>query len=149
MLAGQLSSVLRTYLWRPSVKNILYLHVCGAYRTLSFPITHDLTILRSIPHFPLMSGVNSMSNFQRKFHISLEKYKKRTKKDLLTHSLAGRLEPCDSANSIITVFREHIQELNESQRSNEKWLEPTVNVLHAFSVGLGELEDFGSVRFRT
>jgi hypothetical protein len=45
------------------------------------------------------------------------------------------------------VLQEQVQELSQSQRSNTKWLVPTVNVLHAFSEALGE--GVGSVCFRT
>jgi hypothetical protein len=79
----------------------------------------------------------------------LKAYKKRTKKDLLKHPLADRLQTCDSASSILTVLQEQVQELDESQRSNErltKWLGPTVNVLHAFSETLGGV---GLVSIRT
>jgi hypothetical protein len=89
------------------------------------------------------------SNFQLVFYNALKAYKKRTKKDPLTHPLAGRLEACDSASSILTVLQEQLQELNESQRSNTKLLDPTVtvNVLYAFSETIGE--GVGSVCFRT
>ncbi|KAI0272092.1 hypothetical protein BGY98DRAFT_936788 [Russula aff. rugulosa BPL654] len=53
--------------------------------------------------------------------------------DPLTHPLADQLKACDSASSILTVLQQHVQELNQSQRNNLKWLHPTVNVLHAFS----------------
>ena len=111
---------------------------------LSFPLTHDPTIL------PLMSHTHSTSTsskFQLIFDNALKAYKKRTKNDPLTHPLAGRLEACDSASSILTILQEQVQELNQSQRSNLKWLEPTVNVLNAFSETLGE--GVGSVCFRT
>jgi hypothetical protein len=72
------------------------------------------------------------------FDNALKTYNKRTKKDLLTHPLADRLEACDSASSICTVLQEQVQELNESQHNNTKWLDPTVGVLHAFSETLGE-----------
>ena len=78
------------------------------------------------------------SNFQLIFDNALKAYKKRTMMDPLTHPLADRLETCDSASSIRTVLQEQVQELNESQRNNTKWLDPTVNVLHAFSETLGE-----------
>ena len=78
----------------------------------------------------------------------MKAYEKRTKNDLLMHPLAERLESCDSASSILTVLQEQLQEpnLNHSQRSNTKWLEPTVNVLLAFSDTLGE--GIGLVCFR-
>ncbi|KAN0126398.1 hypothetical protein V8E52_000038, partial [Russula decolorans] len=73
------------------------------------------------------------SNFQLIFDNALKAYKKRTKNDILTHPLADRLKVCDSADSTLTVLQELVQELNQSQRSNQKWLDPTVNVLLAFS----------------
>jgi hypothetical protein len=99
---------------------------------------------------PLMSHTHptsTSSNFKLIFDNALKAYKKRTKNDLLTHPLADRLEACDSASSILTVLKEQVQELNQSQRSSEKWLVPTVNVLYAFSETLGE--GVGSVCFRT
>ena len=115
----------------------------------SFPITHDSAVLSSIPHFPLMSHAHptsTSSNFRLIFDNALKTYQKRTKKDLLAHPLADRLESCDSASDVLTVLREQVQELNESQHSFTKWLDPTVNVLHAFSETLGE--GIGSVCIR-
>jgi hypothetical protein len=48
------------------------------------------------------------------------------------------------------VLQEQVQELDESQHGNERlmeWLDPNVNVLHAFSEILGE--GVGLVCFRT
>jgi hypothetical protein len=90
---------------------------------------------------------STSSNFQLIFNNALKTYKKRTKKDLLKHPLADRLQACSSPSSILTVLQEQVQELNESQRSNTKWLDPTVNVLHTFSETLGE--GVGSVCFTT
>ena len=89
----------------------------------------------------------STSNFQLIFNNALKAYKKRTKNDLLAHPLAGRFEACNSASSIRTVLQELVQKLDESQRSNGKWLDPTVNVLLAFSEKLGD--PVSSVCFRT
>ena len=117
---------------------------------LLFPITHNSTIIPSIPLFPLMSRAqptSALSNFQLIFDNALKAYKKRTKNDLLTHPLADRLKDCKSAGSILTVLQEQAQELNQSQRSNTKWLDPTVNVLYAFSETLGV--GVGSVCSRT
>jgi hypothetical protein len=88
-----------------------------------------------------------LSNFQIIFDNALKVYKKRTRKDLLTHPLADRLKACDLPSSILTVLQEQLQKLDQSRRNNEKWLDPTLKVLHAFSERLGE--DVGSVRFRT
>jgi hypothetical protein len=105
---------------------------------------------RPSARFPLMSHTHptsTLSNFQLIFNNALKVYKKRTRKDLLTHPLADRLEACDLPSSILTVLQEQLQELDQSRRNNEKWLDPTVKVLRAFSETLGE--DVGSVRFRT
>ena len=113
----------------------------------SFPITHDSTILPSIPRPPsgLMSHTHhtsaSSSNFDLIFDNALKAYKRRTNKDILTHPLADRLDRCNSASSILTVLQEQVQELNQSQHRNEiwtRWLDPTVKVLHAFSETLGK-----------
>ena len=87
------------------------------------------------------------SNFQLIFDNALKAYKKRTKIDLLAHPLASRLQYFNSASSILAVLQEQVQELNESEHSNVKWLDPTVNVIYAFSETVGE--GVGSVRFRT
>ena len=116
----------------------------------SFPIAHGPTILPSISHSLLMSHTQptpKSSNFQLIFDNALKAYKKRTKMDPLTHPLADRLDACDSASSILTVLQEQVQQFNESQRNNLKWLDPTMNVLLAFSDTLGE--GVGSVCFRT
>jgi hypothetical protein len=88
-------------------------------------------------------------NFQLIFDNALKTYKKRTKKDLLKHPLADRLQACNSASSILTLLQEEVQGLNKSQRNNErltKWLDPTVKVLHAFSDTLGEGISLVSIR---
>ena len=90
---------------------------------------------------------STSSNFQLIFDNALKAYKTRTKNDLLTHPLAHRLEACNSPSTILTVLQEQLQELNQSRRSNDNWLDPTVNVLHAFSETLGE--GVGSVCFGT
>ena len=77
------------------------------------------------------------SSFQLILDNALKVYKRRTKNDLLKHPQADRLQACDSPHSILTVLQEHVQELDQSQRST-KWLDPTVNVLHTFSEALGE-----------
>jgi len=110
--------------------------------TLLFPISNDPNIL-SIPHFHLMSRTYpafTSSNFQLIFDNALEAYKKRTKKDLLTHPLAAQLQDCRCPSSILDVLHQQVEELNQSR--NERWtmwLDPTVNVLYAFSETLGDV----------
>ena len=145
-----MSCVLRAYLWRPSVINMLYQQVPEAYRSYLPPLPTTLLSSSQFLTSPLMSHTHptsTSSNFQQIFDSALKAYKKRTKNDLLTHPLADRLKACDSADRILTVLQELVQELNQSQRSNQKWLDPTVNVLLSFSETLGE--GVGSVCFRT
>jgi hypothetical protein len=83
----------------------------------------------------------SSSNFQPIFNNALKAYERRTKKDLLAHPLAAQLQACNSPSSILAVLQQQVQELNQSQSSDEqltKWLDPTVNVLYVFSERLGE-----------
>ena len=147
---GQLSWTVVMCLARLSMALFSYFFIRKCVSLFSFLIAHDSTILPSIPHFPLMSHTHptsTSSKFQLIFNNALKAYKERTNNDLLTHPLADRLERCDSASSILTVLQEQVQELNRSQRSNTKWLDPTVNVIHAFSETLRE--GVGLVCFRT
>jgi hypothetical protein len=83
----------------------------------------------------------SSSNFQVVFNNALRIYEKHTKKDLLSHPLAAQLQACNSPSEILDVLHQQVQELDQSRDSRDrliKWLDPTVNVLYAFSETLGE-----------
>ncbi|KAH9055255.1 hypothetical protein EDB87DRAFT_1642403, partial [Lactarius vividus] len=84
---------------------------------------------------------SSHSSFQSILLASLRAYEKQTKKDLLSHPLAARLNTCGSPAAILTVLQEQVQEFQQSRSVDDrltKWLDPTVNVLYAFSAALGE-----------
>ena len=83
---------------------------------------------------------SSSSNFQLFFNNALKAYEKHTKKDLLAHPLAAQLQSCDSPAAILTVLHQQVHELNQSRNKDRltKWLDPTVDVLLAFSGALGE-----------
>ena len=88
-----------------------------------------------------MSTVTSRSNFDSVFNSALHAYKERTKLDLATHPLLSRIQTCNSPDAVLTILREQIFALNQSQGGDERltsWLVPTVNVLYAFSATLGE-----------
>ncbi|KAH9073563.1 hypothetical protein EDB83DRAFT_82596 [Lactarius deliciosus] len=90
---------------------------------------------------PSTPASSSHSNFQSILLASLRAYEKQTKKDLLSHPLAARLNSCDSPAAILTVLQDQVQEFEQSRSVNEgltKWLDPTINVLYAFSATLGE-----------
>ena len=87
---------------------------------------------------------SSSSNFQLILNNALDKYKKRTKNDLLAHPLAAQLQSCNSPSSILAVLHQQLQGLDQSRSSDERWsrwLDPTVSVLYALSsmlaVGVG------------
>jgi hypothetical protein len=135
--------------YRSYAVQCLHVHV----RRASLSPSPSPTILLSSSQFltsPLMSHNHSSStssNFQLIFNNALKTYKKRTKMDLSKHPLTDRLQACHSASSTLAVLQEQVHQLDESQRSNTSWLDPTVNVLHTFSEALGE--GVGSVCFRT
>src|SRR5260370_32788978 len=125
-----------------------YLHVGEAYysslssydRHPSFyypPFNSSISPLMSHTH-PTSS---SSSNFQLIFDNALRAYERRLKKDLRDHPLAARLQDCNSPSNILDVLQQQVDELNQSQRRNERWtrcLDPTVKVLDAFSGTLGQ-----------
>ena len=79
---------------------------------------------------------SSSSNFQLILDSALDKYKKRTKNDLLAHPLAAQLQSCNSPSAIIDVLQQQLQGLGQSRSSDERWsrwLDPTVNVVYALS----------------
>ena len=88
----------------------------------------------------LPSISTSSKNFETIFSAALKVYKKQTKKDIASHPLATELQSCDSSSAILAVLRAQVQIFDQSQGADEnltKWLDPTVNVLFAFSATLG------------
>ena len=101
-------------------------------------------------HPTASSSSNQASNFQLILNKALDKYKKRTKKDLLIHPLVTELRSCNSPSAIIALLQQQLQGLDQSRRNDERWtrwLDPTVNVLYTLSGALGE--GVGLVRFRS
>ena len=108
------------------------------------PALPSSSLVRTIPfmshdHHAVASS-SSGSNFQLILSNALDKYKKRTKNDLITHPLAAQLQSCDSPNAILAV----LQGIDQSRSNDERWsrwLDPTVNVIYALSstvaAGLG------------
>jgi hypothetical protein len=79
---------------------------------------------------------SSSSNFQLILNNALDKYKKRTKKDLLAHPLAAQIQSCNSPSDVLAVLQQQLQGLDQSRSSDERWsrwLDPTVSVLYALS----------------
>ncbi|KAI9438464.1 hypothetical protein BJY52DRAFT_547531 [Lactarius psammicola] len=83
----------------------------------------------------------SSSNFNAIFEKALKEYRKKTKQDLTTHPLTTQLQACDSPAAILTILQDQVDQFNQSQTGDErlhKWLDPTINVLYAFSQTLSE-----------
>ncbi|KAH9031833.1 hypothetical protein EDB84DRAFT_164236 [Lactarius hengduanensis] len=102
----------------------------GAVR---FPPSHTMSQVPPI--------ATSSTDFETIFEAALQAYNKQTKKDLASHPLATELQSCDSPGAILSILRTQVQAFDRSQSADEKltrWLDPTVNVLYAFSAILGE-----------
>ena len=82
----------------------------------------------------------SSPNFKVIFEKALKAYTKKTKQDLTVHPLATQLQACNSPVAIVTILQAQIDQFRQSQSGDErlqKWLNPTINVLYAFSATLG------------
>ncbi|KAF8485998.1 hypothetical protein DFH94DRAFT_678769 [Russula ochroleuca] len=82
----------------------------------------------------------SRSNYQAIFDNALEAYKKKTGKDLTLDPLLHSLETCNSPDAVLAILQAQILEPGKPQSSRNKltmWLDPTVNVLNAFSATIG------------
>ncbi|KAI9429380.1 hypothetical protein H4582DRAFT_2134681 [Lactarius indigo] len=90
---------------------------------------------------PSTVTATSSTNFETIFGAALEAYNNQTKNDIASHPLAVQLQSCDSPSAILAILRAQVQAFDQSQSGDEKltkWLDPTVNVLYAFSATLGE-----------
>ena len=86
------------------------------------------------------SSSTPTTNFETIFTAALKEYKKQTKRDISSHPLAAQLQSCDSPSAILAVLQARAQKFGQSQSDDEKWIkwvDPTVNVLFAFSATLG------------
>ena len=87
------------------------------------------------------SASSSGSNFRAIFIAALKAYEKKTKTDLHTHPLAIQLQSCQSSSDILAVLHDKVNEFDQSRGQHERlsrWLNPTINVLYAFSATLGQ-----------
>jgi len=92
----------------------------------------------------------SSTNLRLIFSSALEAYEKHTGRDLLSHPLVAELQTCQSPSTYLAVLQQQVEERDQSRTSDERltqWLEPTVNVLYAFSETIGK--GVGLVRLMT
>ena len=104
------------------------------HQLLSRPLDTTMSLIPA-------NASSSSSNFQSVFNAALDAYEKKTKTKLLTHPLAAQLQSCDSPTAILSVLQDLIQQFDRRRRSDERltnWLNPTVNVLYAFSSTIGQ-----------
>ena len=90
-------------------------------------------------HPQATASSSSSPSFQLIINNALDKYKKRTKTDLIKHPLAAQIQSCDSPSAILAVLQQLVQGLDQSRSSDErwsKWLDPTVNVVYVLSSSL-------------
>ena len=109
------------------------------------PQTPPPNLMSSTP-----SAASSSSSFHSIFNNALVAYEKRTKKNILFHPLAEKLQTCNSPDAILLVLQQQVQEINRPRSGDEiltKWLDPTVRVLYTFNEALGE--GVGLVCFKT
>ena len=89
----------------------------------------------------MSSTAASSTNLEAKIAAAFEEYKKKTKIDIASHPLATELRSCQSTGAILAILRAQVQTFDKSQSPDEKltkWLDPTINVLYAFSVIVGD-----------
>jgi hypothetical protein len=121
----------------PEVVNLARVEDCR--RLVGFPriptIPHHE---HTMPQTSLESA--SRSNYQAIFDSALEAYKRKTGKDLTKDPLLRSLETCQSPDAVISILRAQLLGPGQSQSSSDElttWLDPTVNVINAFSATIG------------
>ena len=94
--------------------------------------------MSQVPNTP---PISSLSNFQSILNAAVDRYETQTKNRLLTHPLATQLQSCDTPAAILSLLQGLVQQFDQGRSNDERfrsWLNPTVNVLFAFSTTLGE-----------
>ena len=85
-------------------------------------------------------AISRSSNYQAIFDSALDVYKKKTGKDLTSHPLLSSFEACNSPDAVLDVLHAQILGPGKLQSSGDKllaWINPTINVLNAFSSTIG------------
>ena len=93
---------------------------------------------------------STSANFRSIFIAAIKAYETKTKTDLLTHPLATQLQSCSTSSDILAVLHDRVNEFDKSRSHNERlssWLNPTINVLYAFSSTVGQGVGLVCLRF--
>jgi hypothetical protein len=87
-----------------------------------------------------LSSTTSHYNYQAIFDSALEAYRSKTGKDLTSDPLLRSIENCNSPDAVLAILRAQILKPGQSSHNRlTTWLDPTVNVLNAFSETIGGL----------
>ena len=118
--------------WRRAVQH------AAIFPSLSDPLPSSAQIASHIPQYPMSTSntAPTPSNFEPIFSAALAEYTKKTGKDLRNHPLADKIDGCDSADSILAIFKEQAEAFDKFRKRDDKlfkWLDPIVKVLHAFT----------------
>ena len=110
-------------------------------RSFYHPLSiHPAPSTSTMSQAPPAAASSTSTDFEAIFRVALDAYKSQTKKDIASHPLATQLQSCDSSSAILSVLLAQVQAFDQTQSANDKWtkwLDPTVNVLYAFSTALG------------
>ena len=82
----------------------------------------------------------SRATYRYIFDRALKVYEEKTGKDLASDPLLRTLKTCDSPDDILVILRQQIPGRYPSWSGDDgltRWLNPTVNVIHSFSVATG------------
>jgi hypothetical protein len=128
-----------------------FVHVTSGARvqTVSLSASYYSPTTSTMPQTSLEA---SSFNYQAIFDNALEGYKKKTGKDLISDPLLCRLESCNSPDAIIAILQAQILRPGQPQSSGDRlltWLNPTINVLNAFSKTIGVVGSVSLKRSKT
>ena len=80
------------------------------------------------------------SNFKVIFESALKRYQETTHQDLTVDPLFSQLQVCDTPAAVLTILQDQVDQITQSRSGDERlkdWINPTINVLYAFSAALG------------
>jgi STAND-like protein len=95
-----------------------------------------------------MSAPSGSSHLRELFEAALVEYKQQTGIDLAKHTLAYRLQDCNSVEDITALLREQAQDFKKFQEKDKvlKPLKKVLTVLHLLSSVPGIAQHVGLVR---
>src|SRR5258708_37387746 len=116
--------------------------------------SHTLPVISSqqtnSPFLPtsVMSGPSASSRLRELFEATLVDYRQQTGIDLVKHTLADRLQDCNSVEDVTAVLREQAQDFKKFQERDKvlKPLKKVLTLLNLLSSAPGIAQHVGLVR---